>query len=152
MNFEELAKGSLKEFIVTFGASVDVRLWFKLVQEEMDELKAELAHGNKEAGLKEMADLMYVVSGVLLLSDNVEFLPDEEAQEDLDLLNEAHKTIGDAVQRFGFTREIVEEAFARVHLSNMSKLDDAGKPVKREDGKILKGPNYKAPDMKDLVE
>jgi hypothetical protein len=34
----------------------------------------------------------------------------------------------------------------------MSKLDDNGKPIKREDGKVMKGPNYKAPDLTDLLE
>lgn len=43
------------------------------------------------------------------------------------------------------------EAGKRVHESNMSKLGDDGKPVRREDGKVLKGPNYKAPDLGDLV-
>ena len=38
------------------------------------------------------------------------------------------------------------EAFRRVHASNMSKLVD-GKPVLRDDGKVLKGPNYFEPDM-----
>ena len=38
-------------------------------------------------------------------------------------------------------------AFKTVHDSNMSKLDDDGKPIRREDGKILKGPNYYPPDM-----
>jgi len=42
-------------------------------------------------------------------------------------------------------------AFNRVHSSNMSKLDENGKPIFREDGKVLKGPNYKAPDLEDLV-
>lgn len=42
-----------------------------------------------------------------------------------------------------------EEVFKRVHESNMSKLVD-GKPLKREDGKFLKGPNYKKPDLTDL--
>lgn len=41
-------------------------------------------------------------------------------------------------------------AVQRVHESNMSKLVD-GKPLLREDGKILKGPNYFEPNMKDLV-
>lgn len=40
----------------------------------------------------------------------------------------------------------IDEVFAEVHASNMSKLVD-GKPVKREDGKVLKGPNYKPPDL-----
>ncbi len=43
----------------------------------------------------------------------------------------------------------MEEVFQRVHNSNMSKLVD-GKPLKREDGKFLKGPNYKKPDLSDL--
>lgn len=44
-----------------------------------------------------------------------------------------------------------DEAFRKVHESNMSKLGDDGKPVYREDGKVLKGPNYKKPDLSDLV-
>jgi predicted HAD superfamily Cof-like phosphohydrolase len=44
-----------------------------------------------------------------------------------------------------------DEAFKRVHESNMSKLDEEGKPIRRQDGKILKGPNYQAPDLRDLV-
>jgi len=45
----------------------------------------------------------------------------------------------------------LEEAFRRVHQSNMSKLGEDGKPIYREDGKVLKGPNYKKPDLSDLV-
>ena len=45
----------------------------------------------------------------------------------------------------------IDEAYKRVHESNMSKLDDDGLPVYRDDGKILKGPNYKLPDLSDLV-
>ena len=45
----------------------------------------------------------------------------------------------------------LDEAVRRVHLSNMSKLGVDGKPLKRPDGKVLKGPNYKKPDLSDLV-
>ena len=46
----------------------------------------------------------------------------------------------------------LDEAFRRVHLSNMSKLDPVtGKPIFREDGKILKGSAYKEPNLGDLV-
>ena len=45
----------------------------------------------------------------------------------------------------------LDEALNRVHQSNMSKLDEEGKPIRRQDGKILKGPNYQAPDLRDLV-
>ena len=44
----------------------------------------------------------------------------------------------------------LDEALDRVHKSNMSKLDEDGKPIYREDGKVLKGPNYKPPDLSDL--
>ena len=44
----------------------------------------------------------------------------------------------------------LDEALDRVHQSNLSKLVD-GKPLKREDGKVLKGPNYKPPTLIDLV-
>ena len=45
----------------------------------------------------------------------------------------------------------LDEALNRVHESNMSKLDEDGKPIYREDGKVLKGPNYKPPDLTDLI-
>ena len=44
----------------------------------------------------------------------------------------------------------LDEALDRVHESNMSKLDKDGKPIYRDDGKVLKGPNYKPPDLSDL--
>ena len=44
-----------------------------------------------------------------------------------------------------------DTAFERVHESNMSKLDDDGKPLRREDGKVIKSKNYKPPNLSDLV-
>ena len=34
----------------------------------------------------------------------------------------------------------------------MSKVDDNGEPIYREDGKVLKGPNYQPPNMKELLD
>ena len=45
----------------------------------------------------------------------------------------------------------LDEALHRVHESNMSKLDEYGKPILREDGKVLKGPQYQPPTLEDLV-
>ena len=45
----------------------------------------------------------------------------------------------------------LEEALDRVHKSNMSKLGLDGKPIRRADGKVLKGPNYQPPTLTDLV-
>ena len=45
----------------------------------------------------------------------------------------------------------LEEALDRVHKSNLSKLGLDGKPIRRADGKVLKGPNYAPPELKDLI-
>lgn len=45
----------------------------------------------------------------------------------------------------------LDKAYRLVHESNMSKLGEDGKPIYREDGKVLKGPNYKAPDLRNLI-
>jgi predicted HAD superfamily Cof-like phosphohydrolase len=49
---------------------------------------------------------------------------------------------------FGWDLQV---AYNRVHESNMSKLGVDGKPLRREDGKILKGPNYREPNLTDLL-
>lgn len=41
----------------------------------------------------------------------------------------------------------IEEVFNEIQRSNMSKLGDDGEPIYREDGKVLKGPNYFKPDI-----
>jgi predicted HAD superfamily Cof-like phosphohydrolase len=46
----------------------------------------------------------------------------------------------------------LQVAFVRVHKSNMSKLGEDGKPIYREDGKVLKGSRYIPVDLEDLVE
>ncbi|MBR1915979.1 MAG: hypothetical protein IJ830_06055 [Alphaproteobacteria bacterium] len=99
----------------------------KLINEEVAELNAEIntlqtelestgtiTKETKHKMYKELADLQYVLSGMVVALG----IP-------------------------------MEEVFSRVHQSNMSKLVD-GKPLKREDGKVLKGPNYKKPDFSDL--
>ena len=45
----------------------------------------------------------------------------------------------------------MEEIFDEVHRSNMSKLDTDGKPIYREDGKILKGPDFSEPNISSII-
>jgi hypothetical protein len=47
--------------------------------------------------------------------------------------------------------DVIVEAFNEVHRSNMSKLGEDGKPVLRDDGKILKGNNYSPPDLSKIL-
>jgi NTP pyrophosphatase (non-canonical NTP hydrolase) len=41
----------------------------------------------------------------------------------------------------------IDKVYAQVHESNMSKVGPDGEVLRRSDGKVLKGPNYKAPDL-----
>lgn len=46
----------------------------------------------------------------------------------------------------------ISEVFEEIQRSNMSKLGKDGKPIYREDGKVLKGPSYSKPDIKSILE
>lgn len=46
----------------------------------------------------------------------------------------------------------IEEVFEEIQRSNMSKLGENGKPIYREDGKVLKGPNYFKPEIKRILD
>lgn len=45
----------------------------------------------------------------------------------------------------------LDGAFREIHRSNMSKLGTDGKPIYRDDGKILKGPDYTPPDLEPFI-
>lgn len=49
-------------------------------------------------------------------------------------------------------QHIIEEVFDEIQDSNMSKLGADGKPIYREDGKVMKGPNYRRPDLKQFLD
>ena len=46
----------------------------------------------------------------------------------------------------------IEAVFDEIQRSNMSKLGEDGKPIYREDGKVLKGPNYFKPNFEEILE
>ncbi|GIV28303.1 MAG: hypothetical protein KatS3mg027_2117 [Bacteroidia bacterium] len=46
----------------------------------------------------------------------------------------------------------IDAIFEEIHRSNMSKLGEDGKPIYREDGKVLKGANYFKPDIKRILD
>ena len=142
----------LTEFIKTFKGSLDIRLWFKLIKEELAELKEAIAANDKVEMLKEFSDLLYVMQGFMLMADMMDrdFMQDEELLAIVDLFEDCEKVALSI--REVFTQEQREEAFKRVHNSNMSKLGEDGKPIFREDGKVLKGPNYAPANLTDLIK
>lgn len=123
------------DFQVAMGQDVDAPMSIDLLQLRMDLIKEEVKELDIEVGaicyqmskskepkpeqlenmMKELVDVMYVVSGFAVT--------------------------------FGIP---VQPAFVRVHQSNMTKLVD-GKAMLREDGKVIKGPNYIKPNMRGLL-
>jgi len=71
--------------------------------------------------------------------------------ETLDALIDLQYVLDGAFLSFGL-HGVKTAAFNEVHRSNMSKLGEDGKPIRREgDGKVMKGPNYFKPDMAQFV-
>ncbi|WP_299155734.1 nucleoside triphosphate pyrophosphohydrolase family protein [uncultured Christiangramia sp.] len=106
---------------------------------------------NPEANLgKEKNRLRYI----LMKEENEEYL---EASNSGDLV-EVADALGDmlyilcgTILEHGMQHKI-EEIFEEIQRSNMSKLDENGEPVYREDGKVLKGNNYFKPEIGKILE
>ena len=90
----------------------------------------------------------------LMAEENEEYL---EAARNGDLI-EVADALGDmlyilcgTILEHGMQYKI-EEVFNEIQRSNMSKLDKNGQPIYREDGKVMKGPNYFKPDIGSILE
>ncbi len=89
----------------------------------------------------------------LMAEENEEYL---EAAKNNDLV-EVADALGDmlyilcgTILEHGMQYKI-EEVFNEIQRSNMSKLGTNGKPIYREDGKVMKGPNYFKPDILEII-
>ncbi len=90
----------------------------------------------------------------LMAEENDEYL---EAAQNNDLI-EVADALGDmlyilcgTILEHGMQHKI-EEVFDEIQRSNMSKLDANGEPIYREDGKVMKGPNYFKPNISLILE
>ena len=90
----------------------------------------------------------------LMKEENEEYL---EAAKNKDIV-EIADALGDqlyilcgTILKHGL-QDKIEEVFEEIQRSNMSKLDDNGKPIFREDGKILKSDRYFKPDIKTILD
>lgn len=102
---------------------------------------------------KQLTQEQYELRHRLLDEENNEYL-EACGADDLvgiaDALGDQLYIIYGTILKHGLQNRI-EEVFAEIHRSNMSKLDENGKPILREDGKILKGKNYFKPDIKKIL-
>jgi len=86
------------------------------------------------------------------LDELKEALDNDDMIETLDALIDLQYVLDGAFLSFGM-QNVKEVAFNEVHRSNMSKLGEDGKPIRREgDGKVMKGPNYFKPDMAQFIK
>ena len=120
-NFDDV-----KIFMQTFGQEVLVKPKFP------DKKTVQLRYDLIEEELKELK----------LALDNKDLLEAADALTDI-----LYVTYG-AGHAFGID---LDKCFDEVQNSNMSKLDDNGKPIYNESGKVMKGPNYFKPDLSKFV-
>jgi len=89
----------------------------------------------------------------LMLEENEEYLEacrNENLVEIADALGDQLYILFGTILKHGLQHKI-DEVFQEIHRSNMSKLDAEGRPIFREDGKILKSPLYFKPNISKIL-
>lgn len=110
--------------------------------------------GNETVPLGGVPESTYMLRYNLMKEENEEYL---EAARNGDLV-EIADALGDmmyilcgTILKHGL-QDIIEDVFEEIQRSNMSKLDENGEPIYREDGKILKSNRYFRPDIGKILE
>ena len=83
------------------------------------------------------------------LEELKEAINKKDLQETIDALTDILYVTYGAGHAFGVN---LDKCFQEVQNSNMSKLDDAGKPIFNENGKVMKGPNYFKPNLNQFLK
>ncbi|MBJ6367186.1 pyrophosphohydrolase domain-containing protein [Snuella sedimenti] len=110
--------------------------------------------GHRETPIADLGNEKNLLRFNLMKEENEEYL---EAANNNDLV-EVADALGDmlyilcgTIIEHGMQHKI-EEVFDEIQRSNMSKLGDDGQPIYREDGKVLKGPNYFKPNIESILD
>ncbi|MDD5395275.1 MAG: hypothetical protein PHE17_19810 [Thiothrix sp.] len=128
--------GCYREFAAVFGVNLTKEAAITGVEEELYEMREAIAHL-----LKEMADVIYVLTQAEHFGVQASDFTPETGNNIMKMVAYINAIRGD----------VMDECVRRVHVSNMSKLYSDGSVFRREDGKVLKGPNYIEPNLMDLV-
>ncbi|OEJ98883.1 hypothetical protein A8C32_06760 [Flavivirga aquatica] len=109
--------------------------------------------GHRETPKANLGEEKNMLRFNLMKEENEEYL---EAANNNDLV-EVADALGDmlyilcgTIIEHGMQHKI-EEVFNEIQRSNMSKLGEDGEPIYREDGKVLKGPNYFKPNIESIL-
>ena len=118
---------SVKKFMETFGQEVKNKAEFP--SEKIQDLRISLIDEE--------------------LSELKEAIENKDIKEVADALTDILYVTYGAGHAFGID---LDKCFDEVQRSNMSKLDDNGKPIFNENGKVLKGPNYFKPNLEKFIK
>lgn len=110
--------------------------------------------GVKHEPIADLGERINALRFNLMKEENEEYL---EAVQNNDIV-EVADALGDmlyilcgTILEHGLQYKI-EEVFDEIQRSNMSKLGVDGKPIYREDGKVMKGPNYFKPNFEEILK
>lgn len=110
--------------------------------------------GISEAPKASLGEAVNLLRFNLMKEENEEYLEAVQAND----LTEVADALGDMLYILCGTiishglQHKIGEVFEEIQRSNMSKLDHDGKPIYREDGKVMKGPNYFKPDFRKILQ
>lgn len=110
--------------------------------------------GYSEIAKADLGEAKKILRYNLMKEENEEYL---EAVKNNDLI-EIADALGDMMYILCGTiiehglQDKIEAVFDEIQRSNMSKLGEDGKPIYREDGKVMKGPNYFKPDFEKILK
>jgi len=110
------------------------------------------AFGQEVLYVPTMPDFNLAALRLDLIEEEVQELRDGLGRSSLlevaDALTDILYVVYGAGHAFGID---LDDCFHEVHRSNMTKLGEDGRPMYREDGKVMKGPNYEEPDLDQFV-
>lgn len=110
--------------------------------------------GSRENPEGKIPEAEYLLRHRLMQEENDEYLDAcrrGDVVEIADALGDKMYILFGSILKHGLQYKI-EEIFDEIQKSNMSKLDDNGQPIFREDGKIMKSNNYFKPDIRRILE
>lgn len=110
--------------------------------------------GHREAPKADLGQAKNTLRFNLMKEENEEYLEAANANdlvEVADALGDMLYILCGTIIEHGMQHKI-EEVFNEIQRSNMSKLGKNGEPIYREDGKVLKGPNYFKPNISAILE
>ena len=110
------------------------------------------AFGQEVLYIPTMPDFNLAALRLDLIEEEVQELRDGLGKQSMleiaDALTDILYVVYGAGHAFGLD---LDDCFHEVHRSNMTKLGEDGRPMYRDDGKVMKGPNYEEPDLGQFI-